>query len=66
MTARELIRFRTSRGWTQYQLATALGLSQGTISRFENRDDRLTPLSRARVALAVERIRAEEAKAVTA
>jgi len=60
MTGRELLRFRLQRQWTQHRLAVRLGISQATVCRFEDGADDLTPLTRAKIAAAVARIRESE------
>lgn len=62
MTGRELLRFRLARQWTQHKLAVQLGISQATISRYEDGADDLTPLTIAKIDAAVARIKAREAQ----
>lgn len=60
MTGRELLKFRLSRQWTQQKMALKLGISQATVSRFEDGADDLTPLTVAKISAAVARIKARE------
>jgi transcriptional regulator with XRE-family HTH domain len=55
MTADELRALRESWGWSQTQLAEALGVSQGAVSRMESGD---RPILQ-RTALALETIRTQ-------